>query len=116
MGGQNKIRQLWRHYYQNTNGLIYVVDSNDRERVETARDELHKMLQNDDLRDTSILVYANKQDLPNAMTAAEITDKLGLHALRSHSWYVQGTCATTGEGLYEGLDRLTEAMNAKNRK
>jgi ADP-ribosylation factor protein 1 len=59
-----------------------VVDSNDRDRVEDAREELHRMLNEDELRDAVILVFANKQDLPNAMTAAEVTDKLGLHTIR----------------------------------
>src|SRR5580658_6632705 len=89
VGGQDKIRPLWRHYFQNTQGLIFVVDSNDRERVEAAREELHKMINEDELRDAVILVFANKQDLPNAMTAAEITDKLALHSLRSRNWYIQ---------------------------
>merc|ERR1712107_766475 len=65
--------------YANTNGLIYVVDSNDRDRVEDAREELTKMLNEDEMRDTVLLVFANKQDLPNAMAAAEVTEKLGLH-------------------------------------
>lgn len=99
-----QIRPLWRHYFQNTQGLIFVVDSNDRDRVLEARDELHRMLNEDELRDAVLLVFANKQDLPNAMNAAEITDKLGLHALRQRQWYIQSTCATSGEGLYEGLD------------
>ncbi|EYU38397.1 hypothetical protein MIMGU_mgv1a0189281mg, partial [Erythranthe guttata] len=77
-----EIRPLWRHYFQNTQGLIFVVDSNDRDRVVEARDELHRMLNEDELRDAVLLVFANKQDLPNAMNAAEITDKLGLHSLR----------------------------------
>merc|ERR1712232_353856 len=106
VGGQTKIRPLWRHYYQNTQGLIFVVDSNDRDRIEAARDELHKMLNEDDLRDAVLLVFANKQDLPNAMNAAEITDKLGLHALKQRHWYIQAAIATSGEGLYEGLDWL----------
>lgn len=59
------------------------MDSNDRERIEEAREELHKMLNEDELRDATLLVFANKQDLPNAMSAAELTDKLGLHNLRS---------------------------------
>ena len=42
----------------------------------------------DELRDAVLLVFANKQDLPNAMNAAEITDKLGLHSLRQRHWYV----------------------------
>ncbi|KVH95591.1 hypothetical protein Ccrd_002296, partial [Cynara cardunculus var. scolymus] len=87
VGGQDKIRPLWRHYFQNTQGLIFVVDSNDRDRVVEARDELHRMLNEDELRDAVLLVFANKQDLPNAMNAAEITDKLGLHSLRQRHWH-----------------------------
>merc|ERR1711937_286607 len=106
VGGQTKIRPLWRHYFQNTQGLIFVVDSNDRERIHETREELHKMLNEDDLRDAVLLVFANKQDLPQAMNAAEITDKLGLHALKQRHWYIQAAIARTGEGLYEGLDWL----------
>ncbi|VAI38806.1 unnamed protein product [Triticum turgidum subsp. durum] len=114
VGGQDKIRPLWRHYFQNTQGLIFVVDSNDRDRVVEARDELHRMLNEDELRDAVLLVFANKQDLPNAMNAAEITDKLGLHSLRQRHWYIQSTCATTGEGLYEGLDWLSSNIANKS--
>lgn len=114
VGGQDKLRPLWRHYFQNTNGLIFVVDSNDRERCAAARDELHKMLAEDELRDAILLVFANKQDLPNAMSTAEMTDKLGLHSLRQRNWFIQGTCATSGEGLYEGLDWLS--ANVKESK
>lgn len=110
VGGQDKIRPLWRYYFQNTQGLIFVVDSNDRERIDEARAELHKMLNEDELRDATLLVFANKQDLPNAMTAAELTDKLGLHNLRSRQWYIQATCATQGHGLYEGLDWLSSQL------
>ncbi|KAI8533677.1 hypothetical protein RHMOL_Rhmol10G0027700 [Rhododendron molle] len=113
VGGQDKIRPLWRHYFQNTQGLIFVVDSNDRDRVVEARDELHRMLNEDELRDAVLLVFANKQDLPNAMNAAEITDKLGLHSLRQRHWYIQSTCATSGEGLYEGLDWLSNNIASK---
>ncbi|KAJ0095985.1 hypothetical protein Patl1_16115 [Pistacia atlantica] len=116
VGGQDKIRPLWRHYFQNTQGLIFVVDSNDRDRIVEARDELHRMLNEDELRDAVLLVFANKQDLPNAMNAAEITDKLGLHSLRQRHWYIQSTCATSGEGLYEGLDWLSNNIANKVRK
>merc|ERR1712093_705757 len=113
VGGQDKIRPLWRHYFQNTQGIIFVVDSNDRDRVSEAREELQRMLNEDELRDALLLVFANKQDLPNAMNAAEITDKLGLHSLRQRQWYIQATCATSGDGLYEGLEWLSS--NLKNR-
>jgi len=109
-GGQDKIRQLWRHCYQNTQGIIYVVDSNDRDRVQEARDELQRMLNEDELRDALLLVFANKQDLPNAMSAAEITDKLGLQSIRQRDWYIQATCATSGDGLYEGLEWLSQNL------
>lgn len=61
VGGQDKIRPLWRHYFQNTQGLIFVVDSNDRERVGEAREELMRMLAEDELRDAVLLIFANKQ-------------------------------------------------------
>lgn len=64
VGGQDKIRPLWRHYFQNTQGIIFVVDSNDRDRVVEAREELQRMLNEDELRDAILLVFANKQDLP----------------------------------------------------
>merc|ERR1711993_194816 len=101
VGGQDKIRPLWRHYFQNTQGLIFVVDSNDREESEDAREELNKMLNEDEMREAVLLVFANKQDLPNAMAAAEVTDKLGLHNMRNRQWFIQSACATTGDGLYE---------------
>lgn len=110
VGGQDKIRPLWRHYFQNTQGLIFVVDSNDRERIVEAQEELTKMLGEDELREAVLLVFANKQDLPNAMSAADITDKLGLSGLRGRQWYIQGTCATQGTGLYEGLDWLSNEL------
>ena len=81
VGGQDKIRLLWRHYYQNTQGIIFVVDSNDRDRVDDAKEELHRMLGEDELKDAILLVMANKQDLPGAMTTPDITDKLGLHTI-----------------------------------
>ncbi|NXH14939.1 ARF4 factor, partial [Bucco capensis] len=113
VGGQDKIRPLWRHYFQNTQGLIFVVDSNDRERIAEAAEELQKMLDEDELRDAVLLLFANKQDLPNAMAISEMTDKLGLQSLRSRTWYVQATCATQGTGLYEGLDWLSNELSKR---
>merc|ERR1719454_342590 len=110
VGGQDKIRKLWNYYYQGVQGLIFVVDFNDRDRIEDAREELQRMLQAEELREANVLVYANKQDLPNSMTAAEMTDKLELRGLRNRRWFIQSACATTGAGLYEGLDWLSRAL------
>merc|ERR1719386_406374 len=115
VGGQDKIRPLWRHYYQNTQGLIFVVDSNDRDRAEDAKEELNKMLNEDEMRAAALLVFANKQDLPNAMPAAEVTEKLGLHNMRNRQWFIQSACATTGDGLYEGLDWLSRTLSSKKK-
>merc|ERR1712023_432113 len=82
IGGQDKIRKLWRYYYQGTDGAIFIVDSSDRERMEDAREELLRMLDDDEMRDAVLLVLANKQDLPGAMNTSEVADKLGLSDLR----------------------------------
>ncbi|KAF4716805.1 hypothetical protein FOZ62_017606, partial [Perkinsus olseni] len=113
VGGQDKIRPLWRHYYQNTHGLIFVVDSNDRDRIGDAKDELQRMMNEEELRDAVLLVFANKQDLPNAMKASEVTDQLGLQSMRHRQWFIQSCCATTGDGLYEGLDWLSRTLCSK---
>merc|ERR1711918_254726 len=97
-------------YYQNTQGLIFVVDSNDRDRIEDAKEELNKMLNEDEMREAIVLVFANKQDLPNAMAAAEVTEKLGLQTMRNRQWFIQSAFATTGDGLYEGLDWMSRTF------
>merc|ERR1711865_1146300 len=83
IGGQDKIRKLWRYYYQGTDGAIFIIDSSDRDRIEDAREELFRMLNNDEMRDAVLLVFANKQDLPGAMDSSEMADKLGLNDLRN---------------------------------
>ncbi|KAB1226886.1 ADP-ribosylation factor 2-B [Morella rubra] len=85
--------------------VIFVVDSNDRDRISEAREELHRMLGEDNLRGKPLLVLANK-DIPNAMSTSEITAKLGLTPLIQRPWHVQATCATSGGGLNEGFSWL----------
>ncbi|TNJ29478.1 ADP-ribosylation factor 1 [Giardia muris] len=118
VGGQDSIRPLWKHYYQNTDALIFVVDSADigEDRIGKARDELHNLLNEDELRNASLLVFANKQDLPKAMSSAELTEKLGLQDLKKRDWFIQPTCARSGEGLYQGLDWLSDYLFDKKKK
>ncbi|XP_067005461.1 ADP ribosylation factor 4-like [Anabrus simplex] len=113
VGGQDKVRQLWRHYYENIQGLIFVVDSSDRERIVEANRELQSMLKEDELRDAVLLVFANKQDIPNAMCASELSEKLGLNEIRNRRWYIQASCAIQGQGVYEGLDWLSNELANK---
>eukprot|EP00026_Physarum_polycephalum_P019069 Phypoly_transcript_20906.p1 GENE.Phypoly_transcript_20906~~Phypoly_transcript_20906.p1 ORF type:complete len:180 (+),score=25.27 Phypoly_transcript_20906:66-605(+) len=111
VGGQDRIRPLWRHYFTNTQALIFVVDSSDTARIDEAREELQKLLNEDELRNSTLLVYANKQDLQGALRLSELTDKLNLHQEKNRKWFVQGCCAVTGEGIYEGLDWLSRTVN-----
>ena len=95
---------------QNTQGLIFVVDSNDRERIAEARDELNRMLAEDELREAVLLVFANKQDLPHAMNPAEITDKLGLHNMRNRNWYIQVKIPRAGQAVDVGSQLIMKYL------
>jgi ADP-ribosylation factor protein 1 len=115
VGGQDKIRALWRHYYEHTDALVWIVDSADESRLEEARDELHKVLADDCLRGATVLVYANKQDMPCAMRSDQLVDALGMRSLRGHTWYVQPASAASGDGLFEGLDWLHNALRDRQK-
>lgn len=106
VGGQASIRRLWRRYYEGSHAVIFVVDSSDRGRIEEAKAELMSMMEADELRAAVLLIFANKQDLPGALTPAEITDRLGLRDLRQ-KWYIQACCAVEGSGLADGLNWLS---------
>merc|ERR1712153_230920 len=110
VGGQDKIRPLWRHYYENSNGIIFVVDSNDRERIAEAKGELDRMMIEEELKDAHLLVFANKQDLPHALPTSDVAEQLGLNSLKNRNWFIQSCCATDGTGLYEGLDWMSAQM------
>mmetsp|Transcript_21828 Transcript_21828/g.45427 ORF Transcript_21828/g.45427 Transcript_21828/m.45427 type:complete len:191 (-) Transcript_21828:72-644(-) len=105
--GQEKLRPKWRQYFKGTTRLIFVVDSTDRDRLEEAREELHLMLNEEEMSNAVLLLWANKQDLPNAMSKNELIDALGLNTLRRRQWFIQTSCALSGDGLYEGMDWLT---------
>lgn len=101
VGSRDKIRPLWRHYYQNTQAIIWLVDCSDHVGIEEVSYELQKMLREDDLRDAVFLIMANKQDLPNAMSVATITEKLCLNeVMGQRKWYIQAACATSGDGSF----------------
>eukprot|EP00931_Biecheleriopsis_adriatica_P035429 TRINITY_DN20396_c0_g1_i1.p1 TRINITY_DN20396_c0_g1~~TRINITY_DN20396_c0_g1_i1.p1 ORF type:complete len:253 (+),score=57.71 TRINITY_DN20396_c0_g1_i1:112-870(+) len=110
IGGQDSIRKLWRHYYSGANGVIFVVDSSDQLRLEDARVELHRLLGAVELRELPVLVYLNKQDLEGKVSRDEAIEKLKLDDLENDRWFVQEASATSGNGLYEGLDWLASAV------
>jgi ADP-ribosylation factor-like protein 1 len=113
LGGQTSIRPYWRCYYPNTQAIIYVVDSSDVERVGTSRQEFHAILEEEELADAVVLVYANKQDLPGALSDAQITEGLGLAEIKDRQWAIFKTSAIKGEGLWEGMEWLSNTLKAK---
>lgn len=113
VGGQDKIRPLWKHYYPTAHGLIFVVDSADKGRFEDAKKALDTMIQEriEDGKTASVLIYANKQDQAGAAQPAEVVQALGLMNCGANiHWNVQTCSALTGAGLTEGLDWLSKDM------
>uniref|UniRef100_A0A8I3NNW9 ARF like GTPase 5B n=2 Tax=Canis lupus familiaris TaxID=9615 RepID=A0A8I3NNW9_CANLF len=98
IGGQESLRSSWNTYYSNTEFIILVVDSIDRERLAITKEELYRMLAHEDLRKAAVLIFANKQDMKGCMTAAEISKYLTLSSIKDHPWHIQSCCALTGEG------------------
>ena len=113
LGGQTSIRPYWRCYYLNTDAVIYVVDSQDKDRVGISKQELLAMLEEDELKDAILCVFANKQDMEGAMTATDVSNALGLSSLKTRTWSIFKTSATKGDGLEEAMDWLVDAIKAK---
>jgi len=111
VGGQDRIRPLWRHYYDDSDGVIFVVDANDRKRIEESKKEFQGILLEEALASAAVLVFANKQDLPNAMSVSEVANAFGMSKMRQKDWHVQGSIATNGDGLFEGLDWLSKTLH-----
>lgn len=111
IGGQKSIRPYWANYYENTDCLIYVIDSSDEERVEETGVELNQLVEEEKLAGVPVLVFANKQDLDTAMSAAEISSALSLTNLRDRQWHIQPCSAQTGEGIQKGLDWVMKQIN-----
>ncbi|KAK5883128.1 hypothetical protein CesoFtcFv8_019491 [Champsocephalus esox] len=116
VGGQEKLRPLWRSYTRCADGIVFVVDSVDAERIEEAKTELHKITRLAENQGVPVLVVANKQDLRNSLSLAEMESSLALRELSTSTpWHLQPACAIIGEGLQEGLEKL-HAMILKRRK
>ncbi|XP_043558029.1 ADP-ribosylation factor-like protein 14 [Chiloscyllium plagiosum] len=119
IGGQHKMRQFWPYYFQDTDGLVFVVDSADKERMEDSKREFERMLKNDWLKGIPVVVIANKQDLAEALSTEEITKRFHMNRWCSdRDWYVQPCCAKTGEGLTAAtkmiISYVKKKMNSKS--
>ena len=110
LGGQTSIRPYWRCYYPNTDAIIFVVDSVDTDRLAIAKQELMAMLNEEELKDAILLVFANKQDMKGSLQAAGVSEALGLATIKNRQWSIQETSATKGRGLSEGFDWLVTCI------
>ena len=111
IGGQFKLRTLWSHYFDNVDALVYVVDSADTDRIEENYETLSYLMADDQLKNCALLVYANKQDLSQALTCPQLVEKLRLSSLRGREWVIQPCSAKTGAGLIEGMEWLSKTLS-----
>ncbi len=114
MGGQKSIRSYWRNYFEQTDGLVWVVDSADRpDRFQDCRNELLALLQEERLAGASLLILANKQDLPSALSLDQIKEVLELDAIKTHHWMVLPCSAVTGKNVVEGMDWMVQDIASR---
>ncbi|XP_040054140.1 ADP-ribosylation factor-like protein 3 [Gasterosteus aculeatus] len=103
IGGQPKVRPYWKNYFENTDVLIYVIDSSDRKTLEETSLELFELLEEEKLAAVPLLIFANKQDLATATPTSELVECLHLHTIRDRMWQLQACSAVTAQGLQDGM-------------
>lgn len=114
VGGCDKIRPLIRHYFENTKGIIFVIDSQEKcqYRQLEIRDELWRIFGEDTLFDVPVLIYLNKMDMGDGLQPQDIIREMKLNEVRNRQWFVQQCSALRGDGLYEGLNWLIHAIKS----
>lgn len=115
LGGQESTRSLWDVYYMNTDAVVYVIDSQDDEYFEESKAQFHKLLAHPALKNSLILIFANKQDLQGAKTVNKIIQDYELDKIKSHIWHIQSCSALKGEGLVTGIKWLSEQLIFKGK-
>lgn len=109
VGGQQKMRTAWDNYLEDMDCLVYVVDSSNKRHLEESKKELELILKHDNIKNVPVVVLANKQDLPGALNAEEITQRLNMKKhCQNRNWYVQPCCALTGQGLSEAFQKVSK--------
>jgi small GTP-binding protein len=109
LGGQETTRSVWDVYFVNTDAIIYVIDTHDTN-YEESKNQFYKLLENENLKNTVILIYANKQDLSGAKRVNEIIQIYELDKIKDHIWNIQPCSAQTGEGLITGMKWLSDQL------
>lgn len=115
IGGQQTLRSYWRNYFEATDGIVWVVDSNDAGRLETCAKELHALLGEERLSGASLLIFLNKVDIPTALKEEEIGRILDVESIRAQRRHVQlvRCSAVTGDGLLEGISWIMRDISSR---
>ena len=92
------------------------MDCADRDRIDEARLELARILENKEMAGAPLLVFANKQDQKYAVKATEVPSLLGLDKMVNRAWFVQPSCAKERKGLDPGLNWLIQNTASKKKK
>jgi ADP-ribosylation factor-like protein 2 len=109
VGGQTTLRSYWKNYFEQTDGLIWVVDSSDRRRLAECGAELHKILMEERLAGASLLIFANKQDVAGALSTEQIADAMRLQYIAGNRhWKIVACSATAGTGVVDGFDWIVK--------
>jgi ADP-ribosylation factor-like protein 3 len=104
IGGQASTWRLWPSFLANVDVLVFVVDSADRSRLHEVARAMKFLLTNDKLSGIPMLLWANKQDLLNALTPSEIVQSLDLQLIKDRSFQVIGCSTRDKAGLEDGVD------------
>mmetsp|Transcript_104418 Transcript_104418/g.202291 ORF Transcript_104418/g.202291 Transcript_104418/m.202291 type:complete len:185 (-) Transcript_104418:84-638(-) len=113
IGGQKTIRPYWSNYFENSDALVYVVDSSDKRRLEESGAELKDLLAEEKLGNLPLLVFANKQDLDLAEPADSIQETLELDGVSDRKWSIMACSAKEPFGLQEGMEWLVGAVGGE---
>ena len=110
LGGQESTRSVWDVYYMSTDAVVYVIDSQDDENFEESKAQFHKVISHPNLKNTIILIFANKQDLPGAKDVNKLIEDYEFDKIKNHIWKIQSCSALKGEGLISGIKWLSEQL------
>ena len=116
VGGQNQLRTLWRHYFDNIDGLVFVIDSTDYQRLPLSKAELKGIYQHDTMKNVPLVIIANKQDSKEALSVETIVDKLDLVERPNGSYCIIPCCALTGDGLTDAFTILAKLIRKQHKK
>lgn len=113
VGGQVSIRTYWRNFFEQTDGLIWVIDSSDKSRLEICKNELHELLKQEKLIGSTLLIFYNKSDIEGSMSLEDITEFLELKRIKSRHWAILPSSGFSGKGLLQGMKWLVDEISSR---